>query len=148
MGRYLEAEFMKSRSIVDVIKTMDTESLEDLFIYPAEKTLEATYALNLNTSGLPYHWDGHFQNRADKKAEFLKDYKLATVYLVNRMALNPHGYASQSIGSAAANYSNWVPRECEVLLKKWGQPKVVTRDGGPLRSIHKPYVGNPNEQSK
>jgi len=145
MGRYLESEYMRSRSMVDLIKTMDTETLEDLFIYPAEKMIEETYSLNLNTNGIPYHWNPTFTNRSDKKTEFLKDYKLAVVYLVNRMALNPHGYASQSVGSAAANYSNWVPRECEVLMRKWGQPKVVTRDGGPFRTVDKPHVGNLNQ---
>jgi len=142
MGRYLEAEYMKSRSLVDMIKTMDSETLEDLFIFPAEKMLEETFALNLNTNGYPYHWDGYFANRADKKTEFLKDYKLAAVYLVNRMALNPHGYANQSVGSASATYFNHIPRECEILLRKWGQPRTVARDGGAFRAIHKPYVSN------
>lgn len=145
MGRYLEAEYMKSMAMVDLIKTMDSEVLEDLFIYPAEKMLEEAFALNLNTEGFPYHWDGYFKNRADKKAEFLKDYKLATAYLVNRLALNPHGYQQQSIGSASATYSRWIPRECEILLRKWGQPRVVTRDGGPVRTISTPYTGNLNK---
>lgn len=145
MGRYLESEYMKSRSMVDLIKTMETEALEDLFIYPAEKMIEETFALNLNTNGVPYHWSGYFKSRADKKAEFLKDYRLASVYLVNRMALNPHGYASQSVGSASANYSRWIPRECEVLMRKWGSPRTVTRDGGGFRTLHKPYTGRLNQ---
>ena len=142
MGRYLEAEYMKSRSLVDLIKTMDSETLEDLFIFPAEKLLEESFALNLNTNGYPYHWDGYFKTRTDKKTEFLKDYKLATVYLVNRMALNPHGYKSQSVGSASADYASAIPRECEILLRKWGQQRVVNRDGGPFRIINKPYVSS------
>ena len=146
MGRFLEAEYMKSRSLVDMIKTMDTETLEDLFIYPAEKMIEETYNLNLNTNGHPYHWAGYFTNRTDKKTEFLKDYKLATTFLINRMALNPHGYGSQSIGGASAQYSRWIPRECEVLMKKWGTPNTVTRDGGPFRALHKPYLSDLSQQ--
>ena len=146
MGRYLEAEYMKSRSMVDLIKTMEAEMLEDLFIYPAEKLIEETYALNLNTNGVPYHWNSFFTTRTDKKTEFLKDYKLAAVYLVNRMALNPHGYASQSIGSASADYARWIPRECEILMRKWGTPRSVTRDGGPFRTVNKPYAGKFNQQ--
>ncbi len=148
MGRYLEAEYMKSRSMVDLLKTMDADMVEDLFIYPAEKVIEETYALDLNTNGIPYHWDGYFNNKATKKAEFLKDYKLAVVYLVNRMALNPHGYASQSIGSASANYARWIPRECEVLMRKWGTPRSVTRDGGAFRATSSPNTGGVNQQLK
>ena len=111
--------------------------------------IEESYALNLNTNGHPYHWAGHFKQRDDKKAEFLKDYRLAVVYLVNRMALNPHGYQSQSVGSASANYSRWIPRECEILMRKWGGPRSVTRDGGGFRTLNvpltKPYSGNLNQ---
>ena len=102
--------------------------------------------MEVKTKGIPYHYDSYFKNNSAKKAEFLKDYKLAVVYLVNRMALNPHGYASQSIGSASANYARWIPRECEVLMRKWGTPKSVVRDGGPFRITNKPYTSNINQQ--
>ena len=127
MGNFATADQVKRMARVDILKSMDSEVIEDLFIIPAERMIEEAFNLDLNTDYIPYHWEAAFDDKAWKQTNFENDYRRAVIYLVNRMAVNEHNYSQQSVRGATASYRVKIPRESAALMRRWGKPREVFR---------------------
>jgi len=124
MGTFLEPEDLKQRTDSPLIKRLELDDLDDRFIVPAERSIEAAFNLDLNTDDEPAMWAADFATRPDLRTRFELDYKRATILLVNRTADNPNAYSSRSVGGASVTYPTGMPEEVAVLMGPWSD------DGG------------------
>jgi hypothetical protein len=119
MGRFLDPVEMKSMGTVDYVQQLDNDQLDRLLIKPAERAIELEYGLDLDTDDQPRHWAGTFETRPDLLAAFTQDMRDAVVFQVNRMAQNPHGFGSQSVGGSSAQFGRTIPLEVDDLMERW-----------------------------
>lgn len=121
MGEFATPAEIKARVPATEIQQMEAEDLDDVYIVPTERRIEQEFKLNLDTNGVPWHWRGRFEDRADLEANYRADYKLAVILTVRRAAQNPHGLRTQSIAGASAAYGRDMPPEVSSLMEKWGK---------------------------
>jgi hypothetical protein len=120
MGIYLEPADLKQRTDSPLLKRLEADDLDDRFIIPAERAIERSFSLDLDTDGIPRFWEARFLERPDLELRFQNDYRIATIILVNRMADNQFGYASRSVGGASVVYAgSRMPEEVSVLMSPW-----------------------------
>jgi hypothetical protein len=127
MGEFLDAEDLKAKPIVDLIRQLECDDLDDLFIIPAEKAIEDACNLNLDTDADPYHWRGRFEQEPGWRDKFRADYRRSVILLVNRWATNPHALGSQSVSGGSAVYGGRFPTQIYSLMRKWGMPNRLSR---------------------
>jgi hypothetical protein len=120
MGSFVDPEYVRTKTRVEDVKSMEHEDIEDLLIRTAEARLEEEYGLDLDTDAEPRHWSGLFQTRPDKLTEFQNDMKVCVLLLIDRTMINPNEFASQSIRGASVTYGRKLPIEIDSLLRKWG----------------------------
>jgi hypothetical protein len=133
MGTFVEPEDVKQKTLAgaQILKTMDTEDIDDLFIIPAEKAIAEVCNLDLNTDGYPRRWYARFTSAnggARLLAEYLADYRRAVLITVNHMGNNPHKDITRSIrGSTTIYSSQLVPSIVKSVMRKWSQPRRLFR---------------------
>jgi hypothetical protein len=126
MGIFIDAETVKAKTRMDEIKDMDTEDIELLLIRVAEARLEEAFDLDLDTDAEPRRWSRQFELYPGKLTEFQEDMKAALVILIDRMEVNPHGYATQSVRGSSVTFGKAMPLEVMALLRKWGSGGAKT----------------------
>ena len=128
MGFFLDPQEAKDKAVSDLIRQMDLEALDDLYIYPAEAMIAEALNLQLDTDNDPQDWAARFDQWPELRTEFQTAYKRATMLTINRMSVNPHGFVNQSVGGANVTYnSSAVPREAKALMTKWSKPRMIFR---------------------
>ena len=128
MGNFLDPQEAKDKAVADVLRQLDIEALDDLYILPAESLIEQSCNLRLDTDLDPTGWSGRFDNTPSERTKFRDAYRRATLITVNRMGANPHAFRTQSIGGASVAYDpSVVPREAKALLTQWTIPRTVFR---------------------
>lgn len=127
MGDFASVGDVTSRTLVDHLKGMDSETIEERYILPAEKLIAEACNLDLNTDGVPYHWEATFDAFPRRQTEYLADYKRATLIAVDWLATNPHGYVSQQVRGGGAAFRQTLPREVSAIMRRWGKPNEVFR---------------------
>lgn len=128
MGNFIDAQEVKDKAVADLLRQLDLEALDDLYIHPAEAAVEEACNLMLDTDLDPYGYAARFDTYPEKRVEFRNAMRRAVLITVNRMASNPHGFLSQSVGGASVQYdSQMVPREAKVLLTQWMRSRSVYR---------------------
>lgn len=129
MGFFVSPIEMKSKALSPLIQQMETPALDSLFIEPAERMIEEAFQLNLTTDGYPEHLSALFQTTGYERLrnQYQKDMKQAIILLVNRMAINPHGYGSQSLSGGSVSYGRKIPPEVKALMRRWGRPRRLFR---------------------
>ena len=131
MGVFLEATEMKEKALVASIKAMELEDLDDLYVIPAERLIAESCNLNLNTEGHPWRWHGRFtsgSNAARLLADYLNDYRLATIQVVNSMVSQPHGITTMTVkGSTNQLTGRIIPPTVRSLMAKWSAPRRLYR---------------------
>jgi hypothetical protein len=119
MGTFLEPENLKERTDSPLLKRLELDDLDDRFIIPAERAIEAAFSLDLDTDNNPAIWAERFALQPHLVQRFANDYRRATILLVNRMADNPNAYASRTVGGASVVYPTGMPEEVAVLMSGW-----------------------------
>lgn len=123
MGRFLDPVEMKTLASVDYVHQLDNDVLDRMLIKPAERAIELEYGLDLDTDDEPRDWAGTFEVRPDLRSRFIENMKDAVAFMVNRMAQNPHGFGSQSVGSSSAQFGRTIPLEVEDYMDYWRSTK-------------------------
>jgi len=127
MGEFLKPEEMKAKATIDVLAEMTAADLDDLYVIPAERTIEEEFNLDLNTDAEPSYWAGRFVSYPNMRTSFRADFRRAAMILVNRMAVNRDGYGSQSVAGASVTYGKRIPEEVKSLMWRWRQPPRLYR---------------------
>ena len=127
MGDFASSADVTKYALVDSLISMDMDTLEFMFIVPAERIIEEAFCLSLNTDRIPYHWESQFELYSWKEDNFKADYKRAVILLVNRMATNPHEYASESVRGAAVSHRLGMPAGVAALMRRWGTDRELYR---------------------
>jgi len=131
MGVFASEAEVKAAALSPQVTALSDTVLEDMYIIPAERQLEETFNLQFASDGIvPSVWEQYFDNAVDgaeKKTEYLRDMKLATIWLVNRMVINPHDFKAQSMGSASSTFGIRMPAQVKSLLRRWSGHRVLFR---------------------
>ena len=127
MGEFITAAEMKRKGLTNFITEMEVALLDDMFVIPAERVIAEACNLDLNTDGYPRHWAATFENRPEKLADYLADYKRSVIIMVNRMTVNPHGFDGQNVKGVSVQYNFKVPKEVMAIMRYWSLPKEVYR---------------------
>lgn len=132
MGVFLEATEMKAKTLVPLVKTLELEDLDDLFIIPAERMIAEACVLNLDTNGHPWRWRGRFESTVNNGprllAEYLDDYRMAVIAQVNHMAAKSPGVNSISAKGAVAQFSTAaMAPTVRSIMKKWSGTRRIFR---------------------
>ena len=133
MGTFVEPEDVKQKTLAgaQILKTMDTEDIDDLFIIPAEKAIAEVCNLDLNTDAYPRRWYARFTDSTKGPrllAEYIADYRRAVLITVNSMGNNPHKDITRSIRGSTTIYNNQiVPPIVKSVMRKWSQPRRLFR---------------------
>lgn len=131
MGNFATATQVKDNALSPQVTALSDTVLEDMYIVLAERILEEAYNLNLNSANTePNHWEDYFDTAIDgaaRRVEWQRDIKAATIWLVNRMVINPHEFKSQGMGSASAAYGRAMPSHIGALLRRWARARIIYR---------------------
>ena len=131
MGNFATATEVKASALSPQVTALSNDLLEDMYIVLAERILEEAYNLDLNSANTePNHWEDYFDTANDgaaKRLEWQRDIKAATIWLVNRMVINPHEFKSQGMGSASASHGRAMPSHIGPLLRRWARARVIYR---------------------
>ncbi len=127
MGTFVNPTELKARAMVPLLRNMEVPDIDDLFIVPAERLLEEAMNMEFDTDAYPSYWTARFERSPHLITEFQNDMRRAVILTVNRMAVNPHGMASQSVRGFSASYGVKIPEEAKALLRRWGRPKFLYR---------------------
>jgi len=134
MGKWISAEEIKSLTTNPSLKMLSLEQIELMYVEPAERRLDEFYGMDLETNRLDPPYPGvvpediptkrheEFRLYPHRKVMFYKDCKLSVLLLIQRMAVNPDGYLSQSISGASAEFGNTMPAEIGNLMRRWFIP--------------------------
>ncbi len=124
---FITAEKYRTKSRIQSVKDMDSEDIEDLLIFPAQRMIEEEFNLDLDTDAEPRHWAGTFERQPHKLVEFNEDMRRAITLLADRLGINPNQYAAQGVRGASATYGPRIPGEVRSLLRRWGKPNRIFR---------------------
>lgn len=127
MGDFATVAEVQRLTLVDWLKELDPTVVEERFVLPAENLIEEACNLDLNTDRIPYEWEAIFDTYPRRLADFKDDYRRAVLILCDRMATNPHDYASQTVAGGGASFRSRIPREVFTLMSKWGRGRKVFR---------------------
>ena len=127
MGIFAEPSDVRSMTnIPELINLTDTQ-LDELYVIPAERMIEARYNLTINTDNEPECWAGYFDSVPSEKTKFLNDYRRSVCILVNHLGRNPGGYKSQSFGGVSVSFGSNFPFLIDSLMDKWKQQPTIYR---------------------
>ncbi len=128
MGNFIDPQEVKDKATVDLLRRLDLEALEDLYIYPAEALIAETLNLQLDTDLDPYGKGARFDQFPELRVAFRTAYRRAVLLTIMHMAANPHGLKSQSVGGASAAYdTSAIPHTAMVLMAEWTRAGTVFR---------------------
>lgn len=127
MGNIVDAYEVKTRSLVPLLTQLEVDDIEDLFVFPAEKLIAEACNLDLDTDFEPWNWAETFDERPDLREAYQDDYRRSVLLLVNRMAANPHGFASQGLRSSSVTFGSTFPPEIKAIMARWSQPRRLFR---------------------
>jgi len=128
MGNFADPQEVKDRVQNPRLQSMTLDAVDDMFIYPAEALLNEACNLGIDTNLAPTGWAARFELVPDSKTEFQGAMRRAVYHLVARIASNPDGYQSQSVGGVSVKHdAGSVPRESRALLSKWSRPRLLFR---------------------
>lgn len=127
MGTFITAEEIQAKTLLPAVKEMQADDIDDRLIDPAERMIEEGFNLDLDTDGDPSYFAGTFDNRPRLRTQFQKDYKQSLILLIDRMAINPHGYGSQTLRGASVGFGSLMPHEVKSLMNRWARPPTLFR---------------------
>lgn len=127
MGVYLEPEDAKLMTQSDALRLLDVSIIDEMYVIPAESVLQQALRLEVNTDGEPWKWAGTFDERPDLRTRYWADCRRATQFIVDRMALNPHGFSSQSSAGISVSYGGMVPDQARSIMAQWAKTGSVFR---------------------
>jgi len=127
MGDFITAEELQTKARLPELNSMEPDDIEFIYIDVAERALEVSLALDLNTDRQPRNWAGLMDSTPRLEDEFRESYARAVFHIVERMASNPYRYKQQSVEGASASYGlEMVDDVARLLMSKWatGQRRI------------------------